>query len=113
MDVVEIARAMYEAPAPDETEGAVWPPGHPEDVAWWMSRATAVMPMVRRAQAEAEVRALRDAADEIKATFDDYDRRRPLHPKAKVPTDYVNDPQWAELIVRNRADRIEQEVEHD
>lgn len=53
MDVVEIARAMYEAPAPDETEGAVWPPGHPVDVAWWMLRAAAVMPLVRRAQAEA------------------------------------------------------------
>lgn len=71
--------------------------------------AAAIMPLVRRAQAEA----LRDAAGEIEATFADYDRRRPLHPKAEVSTDYVNDPQWAELIVRNRADRIEQEVEHD
>jgi hypothetical protein len=66
--------------------------------------AAALMPLFRRAQAEA----LREAAGEIEATFADYDRRRPLHPKAEVATDYVNDSQWAELIVRNRADRIEQ-----
>lgn len=65
--------------------------------------AAAVMPLIRRIQAEA----LREASDEIEATFSDPDRRRPKHPKAKVSTDYVNDPQWAELIVRNRADRIE------
>jgi hypothetical protein len=85
MDAVEIARAMYEAPAPDETEGAVWPPSHPEDVGWWMSRAAAIMPLVRRAQAEA----LRDAAAD-------------------------NEHGWAlRTWLNSRADRIEQEVEHE
>lgn len=68
--------------------------------------AAAVMPLVKRAQAEA----LREAADGVEAAFADPDRRRPRHPRAEVPTDYVNDPQWAELIVRDRADQIEKEA---
>lgn len=71
------------------------------------SLTAAVMPLVKRARAEA----LREAADEIEATFADPDRRRPKNPKAEVPTDYVNDPEWAELIVRNRADQVENEGE--
>lgn len=65
--------------------------------------ADALLPILNRVRAEA----VRQAAEEIKATFADPDRRRPRRPNADVVTDYANDPQWAELIVRNRADRIE------
>lgn len=42
MDLVErVAAAMYEAPDPDDPENTLcpWPPSHPTDRAWWMSRA--------------------------------------------------------------------------
>jgi hypothetical protein len=39
-----IAKAMYEAPDPDESESSTpWPPSHPEDLAWWLSRADAAL----------------------------------------------------------------------
>ncbi|QWY84624.1 hypothetical protein QEH34_gp42 [Microbacterium phage Footloose] len=41
-DLVErVAKAMYEAPAPGEPDAAKtpWPPAHPDDLAWWISRA--------------------------------------------------------------------------
>lgn len=97
MDVVEFARAMYEAPAPDEAEGAVWPPGHPEDVGWWMSRAAAVMPLVRRAQADK----VREAAELA------------LDPRDGIPFGAEHDLAIVSAWLDEEADRIEQEVEHD
>lgn len=39
-----IAKAMYEAPGPDETESSTpWPPNRPDDRAWWTSRAKAAL----------------------------------------------------------------------
>lgn len=52
---------------------------------------------------------LRAAADEIRAIFASPDRQRPRDPAGEYPTDLLNDPQWAEHIVRQRADRIEKE----
>ncbi|MEW2011514.1 hypothetical protein AB0300_18825 [Microbacterium sp. NPDC078814] len=36
-----VAAAMFEAPDPDDPEETVcpWPPNHPGDLAWWISRA--------------------------------------------------------------------------
>lgn len=58
---------------------------------------------------EERAKALEDAADEVRAVFADDDRQRPLRPDAETPTDFVNDAQWAELIVRNRAESIRNE----
>jgi hypothetical protein len=95
MDIEEIARAMYEAPAPDETEGAVWPPGHPEDVGWWMSRAAALMPLVRRAQASK----VREIAD------------RALDPRDGIPFNADHDLAIVSAWLDEAADRIEQNSE--
>ena len=46
MDAVEhVAKAMYEAPAPDEPDApqTPWPPTHPDDLAWWLTRAQAAL----------------------------------------------------------------------
>lgn len=44
-----LAKAMYEAPYADELAEDVepWPPSHPEDREWWLSRADAVLPILR------------------------------------------------------------------
>ena len=42
MDMVErVAAAMFEAPDPAEPDAPVtpWPPKHPDDLAWWLTRA--------------------------------------------------------------------------
>lgn len=44
-----IAAAMYAAPDPcdpDETVSA-WPPSHPDDLAWWLSRAQAAVDVLK------------------------------------------------------------------
>lgn len=43
--IVRVAAAMYEAPAPDEpnTPKTPWPPKHPDDRAWWITRAQAAI----------------------------------------------------------------------
>lgn len=42
MDLIErVAKAMYEAPYEDDA--CVWPPRHPDDRAWWMTRAQAAV----------------------------------------------------------------------
>lgn len=40
-----VAKAMYEAPAPDEPDApkTPWPPAHPDDHAWWITRAQAAI----------------------------------------------------------------------
>jgi hypothetical protein len=57
----------------------------------------------RRVRAEA----LRDAAELVVKAMTDPDRRRPLSPTAEVATDFANDTEWAALIIRAEADRIE------
>lgn len=37
-----VAKTMYEAPYNNES-GSVWPPRHPDDRAWWMTRAQAAV----------------------------------------------------------------------
>lgn len=37
----ELARVMYEAPI--DGEQGVWPPQHPDDLAYWLSRADAII----------------------------------------------------------------------
>ncbi|MGW9268365.1 hypothetical protein [Microbacterium sp. NPDC055599] len=39
--IERVARAMYEAPDPDDPEETIcpWPPTQPDDHAWWISRA--------------------------------------------------------------------------
>lgn len=41
-----LAKAMYEAPYDNEPADAEWPPSHPEDRKWWLSRADAVLPFL-------------------------------------------------------------------
>ena len=46
MDLVErVAAAMYEAPDPADPNAPVttWPPTHPDDLAWWLTRAQAAI----------------------------------------------------------------------
>lgn len=45
MTLVErVAAAMYEAPDPDGTPSSTtWPPRHPDDRAWWVTRAEAAL----------------------------------------------------------------------
>lgn len=62
-----------------------------------------------RWKAANDAQVLRDAADEIRAIFASPDRQRPRDPAGECPTDLLNDPQWAEHIVRQRAARIEKE----
>jgi len=56
---------------------------------------------------DAEV--LEAAADEIRVILADPKRKRPLDPAGEFSTDLLNDPQWAEWIVRSRAARIIEE----
>lgn len=39
----QIAKAMYEAPDVGDDQVHPWPPSHPNDVAWWISRADAAL----------------------------------------------------------------------
>lgn len=43
--IERVAKAMFEAPDPDDPEASVcpWPPKHPDDLAWWISRARAAI----------------------------------------------------------------------
>lgn len=45
---------MYEAPYADELAEDVepWPPSHPEDREWWLSRADAIIPELAKAWEE-------------------------------------------------------------
>lgn len=56
-----------------------------------------IQPRIRAAVAAA----LTEAADAIKSTSTDPDRRRPRATNAEVSTDFANDLQWAEQIVRD------------
>lgn len=50
MDLIErVAAAMYRAPDPDDPDATVcvWPPSHPIDVAWWLSRAEAAINTIK------------------------------------------------------------------
>lgn len=41
-----VAAAMYDAPDPSDplhVPADRWPPSHPDDVAWWMTRAQAAI----------------------------------------------------------------------
>ncbi len=53
--VEKVAAAMYEAPAPFEAGEQIpsWPPSHPDDTAWWVSRAVAAIDAVREELAAA------------------------------------------------------------
>lgn len=46
---VRVAAAMYNAPDPDEpaAKNLTWPPSHPEDLAWWMTRAEAAINAIK------------------------------------------------------------------
>lgn len=49
-DLIErVAAAMYEAPAPDEPDApkTPWPPKHPDDRAWWITRAQAAINTIK------------------------------------------------------------------
>lgn len=49
-DLIErVAAAMYEAPAPDDPNTPVspWPPRHPDDLAWWITRAQAAINTIK------------------------------------------------------------------
>lgn len=43
--IERVAAAMFNAPDPAEPDhiGSQWPPSHPEDHAWWLSRAEAAI----------------------------------------------------------------------
>ena len=115
----EIARSRENVELANEIAGIVfdeikrvWPDLHPLlDLRYGIADRVIALPLLNRVRAEGAAEALESAADEIKATFADPDRRRPKHPMAEVATDYVNDAQWAELIVRQRAQAIEQNSE--
>lgn len=56
MDLIErVAAAMYNAPDPcscaacDDPDATVcvWPPSHPIDLAWWLSRAKAAINAIK------------------------------------------------------------------
>ena len=38
-----VAKAMYEAPAYDDPTVGEWPPEHPEDLEYWLTRADAAI----------------------------------------------------------------------
>lgn len=46
---VRVAAAMYEPPAPDEPDApkTPWPPKHPDDLAWWITRAQAAINTIK------------------------------------------------------------------
>lgn len=49
-DLIErVAKAMFEAPDPDDPEETVcpWPPNHPDDLAWWITRAQAAINTIK------------------------------------------------------------------
>lgn len=51
MDLIErVAEAMFNAPDPRDPEQLYdfWPPCHPDDREWWMSRAQAAVEEIRR-----------------------------------------------------------------
>ena len=54
-------------------------------------------------------RELREAADGVRAIFNDPDRTRPLRRDAEVATDFASDPEWAAMVVEDHADRKERE----
>ncbi|WP_315106271.1 hypothetical protein [uncultured Microbacterium sp.] len=47
--IERVAAAMFEAPAPDEPDApkTPWPPKHPDDLAWWLSRAQVAVNTIR------------------------------------------------------------------
>lgn len=49
VQAAHVAAAMYEAPDPAEPEIAKtpWPPTHPEDLAWWLTRAQAAINAIK------------------------------------------------------------------
>lgn len=50
MDLTErVAKAMFEAPDPSDPDAPLdpWPPSHPEDLAWWISRAQAAVNAIK------------------------------------------------------------------
>ena len=47
--IERVAKSMYEAPY-DEEPASVWPPRHPVDLAWWMSRAQIAVDTIKELQ---------------------------------------------------------------
>lgn len=52
MNLVErVAAAMYETPDPGDDEVfSTWPPTHPEDLAWWLTRAQTAIDTITKEQ---------------------------------------------------------------
>lgn len=67
-----VARAMFEAPDSYSDHVSVWPPSHPDDLAFWLSRADAALAALPQPQTVTTVEAMQyladgSNADEVKA----------------------------------------------
>lgn len=82
---------------------------HDEAAAYARLLDTAGLLATPEHNAAVAARALQEAADEVRAIFNDPDRTRPLRRDAEVATDFASDPEWAAMVVEDRADRIERE----
>lgn len=47
--IERVAAAMFNAPDPDEpaAKNLTWPPTHPDDLAWWLTRAEAAINAIK------------------------------------------------------------------
>ncbi|WP_341945677.1 hypothetical protein [Microbacterium sp. LWH11-1.2] len=103
-----VAAAMYEAPAPDDEPGTPvteWPPAHPEDLAWWITRAQAAIDAVGIPKPQGEPSDAQVGSAPLRYTLAATCAVKAYPLVSSAPFRWAFEEGWAEL-----AERVEQVI---